>query len=257
MKPKGRDLRVLFDFQINSAVFSGCVIFSMSFITAVSTARLRFAAPLLFRADFDGGRGLVAVVLRFVIDSVFQRVRQILLLYVPAEIVRVTVAAGVFPVLLPAVNGVFQVRGHGVVPQHAGVLLCPFERDYGRVGLFRHADVNHRVSERNPPFGKADLFERGHCGDRDDERLRIRHAHVFRGMDDQPPREQHGIAAAGDQPFHIVERGVCVAAPEALAEGGQHIVIELFVEGQRLLLNGLFRVLQRDDDFPPSERAAL
>lgn len=41
-----------------------------------------------FRADFDGGRGLVAVVLRFVIDSVFQRVRQILLLYVPAEIVR-------------------------------------------------------------------------------------------------------------------------------------------------------------------------
>jgi hypothetical protein len=52
------------------------------------------------------------------------------------------------------------------------------------------------VGEVEPRFGKADVLDRVRSRDGHEERLRVRHADVLGGVDDQAPCDEAGVLAA-------------------------------------------------------------
>ena len=71
-------------------------------------------------------------------------------------------------------------------------------------------------------------------GHRHDERLRVGLADVLAGQDDQAADDEAGVLAGLEHAGQPVEAGVGVGAPDALDEGGDHVVVLVAPVAQRL-----------------------
>lgn len=69
-------------------------------------------------------------------------------------------------------------------------------------------------------------------------------------MHDEAAENVHRVAPALDEAEGIVQRGVGVAPAQALAEGGQDVVIGVLIVGERFALNGLLRIGESDVNAP-------
>ena len=67
-------------------------------------------------------------------------------------------------------------------------------------------------------------------------------------MHDEAAEDDERVAPALDEAEGVVERRVGVAAAQALAEGGEEVVIHVLVVGERLALDGLLGVGKGDAD---------
>jgi hypothetical protein len=62
-------------------------------------------------------------------------------------------------------------------------------------------------------------------GNGDNQRLRIGITDVFRSKADHPPRDIKGIFSGGQHPPQPVKSCIRIAAPQALMQGGNQIVM--------------------------------
>lgn len=186
--------------------------------------------------------------LRAVEDFVFEGVGQVLLPHPAAVVVRVLVLFALRLGVSIAEGIVFEVGRDIVVAHFAGGTLGGVHRQDDGIGLFRLADVDDGAAQGNEPFGGADLFKRGQGGRRHHQRVRVCHAHVFARMHDEAAEDDERVASALDEAEGIVERRIGVAAAQALAEGGEEVVIHVLVVGERLALDGLLGVGKGDAD---------
>ncbi len=62
-------------------------------------------------------------------------------------------------------------------------------------------------------------------GDRDHERLRVRHPDVLGRADHDPARDEPGVLAGLDHSREVVQRGVGVGTPDRLDERADHVVV--------------------------------
>ena len=157
------------------------------------------------------------------------------------ELVRVLVARAVAQIAHEACGRVPQVvgDGRGVLLAH-GALRSP-EAPVDRVTLGRLGEIDHRLGDGELALGEADEMKRPLRGGRHGERIRIRHADVFRGEAHEAPQDVHGVFAPLEHAREPVERGVGIGSPQGLVKCGDEIVVLLtrLVVEQRLALGGL------------------
>ena len=193
---------------------------------------------------------LVPPALRAIEYGIFQRIGQILLLHPAAVVVRVLVRFALRFGFAAAVRRILQMRRHRIVAHFARGALGGVHREDHGIGFFRLAHIDDRVAERDQPFGRAEMLEGDERGGRHDQRVRVRHTDVLTRVDDEAAQDEERVAAALDQAEGVIERGVGVAPPQALAEGGEEIVIGVLVIGERLALDGLLGIGEGDADGP-------
>ena len=185
-----------------------------------------------------------AVIFRLVKDGVFQAVGKVLLLHPAAEIVRIFIIFALRFGLPVSVAVVFEIGRDIVVAHLARRPLRRAHRQDRGVGFFRLAHVDDGVAHGNEPLGRAQLFKSGERRYRNDERVRVCHAHVFARVHHEPPQNNERIAPALNEAERVIERGVGIAPAQALAESGEKVVIRILVVGERLALDRLLRVGQ-------------
>ena len=197
-----------------------------------------------------GDRLFVSPALRTVENFVLQRIGQVLLPDPTAVVVRVFIPRALRLVRAAAVGIVLQIGRNIVVSHLARGALGSIHRQDDRIGLFSLAHIDDGVAQRDQPLGRAQLFKRRERRRRHDKRVRVCHADVFARMNDEAAKNVHRVAPSLDQAESVVQRCVGVAPAQALAEGGQNVVIGVLVVGERLALNGLLGVGEGDVNAP-------
>ena len=118
------------------------------------------------------------------------------------------------------------------------------------VGLGAFAQKDDGLDDGQPGFRQADQLQGLGRRHRLDHGLGIGQADVLGGMGDEPPTDDPGVHAPVDQPGKPGDGCVAVPAPQAFAEGGEHIVILLLVALHHLFLDALPGDLHRNVDDP-------
>ena len=125
-----------------------------------------------------------------------------------------------------------------------------FQGHVRAVALGGGGQIDRRLGERDAAFGHADLRDHLEAGVRQQERVRIRQAHVLGGRQAQPAGDEEGILAAFDHPGQVVDGRVRVRPADALDEGRDDVVVHLpvLVVDGHVLLDALRDRLVVDDD---------
>ena len=98
------------------------------------------------------------------------------------------------------------------------------ECDLRAIRFRRGCEIDHHFGERKIAFGRPEHMEGVAGRHRELQRFRVGQADVFRGHRQRAPEQDHRIAAAFDKARHPVERALGITAPQALVEGGEHVV---------------------------------
>ena len=99
------------------------------------------------------------------------------------------------------------------------------DREVGPVRLRCGREIGDSLGERDAALRHPDELHRVRRSHRDHERLRIGHADVFGGTDDDPPSNEPRIFARLDHPGEIVNGGVDIRSAHALDERADHVVM--------------------------------
>ncbi|MPM40321.1 hypothetical protein SDC9_86961 [bioreactor metagenome] len=209
----------------------GCFSASEFFASLVVFLDLRFL-PLIGRA---------------VVSPALQRGRHIVLLDpMTGKIVRVEIALAVAEPARPGKRGIPQIDRHRLVEARLRVRRRLAQRDNHAVGLWRLAEKDDCLRERESRFRQADMVERLRRGNGLHHRLRVGKSNVLAGVRNQPSRNDARIDPRVQQPRKPCNRRVGIPAAKALAERGEHVVKKLLVALDDLFLTGLGGDFARD-----------
>ena len=102
--------------------------------------------------------------------------------------------------------------------------------------------MHNCVREVELSFGQTDEFDgtRGRIGHH--QRERIGHADVLAGEDHETAGDEAGVLAGLEHAGQPVQAGIGIGTPDALDEGGHHVVVIVAAVAQRLRAEGGFDV---------------
>src|SRR2546430_2351927 len=125
----------------------------------------------------------------------------------------------------PADAGAPRVGGHGPGRPARDVARRRVDRlDHG-VRLRRQGQMDGRLGQVDPGLGQPDELHRVRGRDRHAERRRVGHPDVLARVHDQPPGDEARVLPRLDHPGQVVQRGVGVAAADALDERADDVVM--------------------------------
>ena len=94
--------------------------------------------------------------------------------------------------------------------------------------------MDHGLGQVELRLGQAHVLDGVAGGDGHDEAPRVGHADVLAGQDDEAPGDEAGVLARLEHAGQPVEAGVGVAAPDALDERADHVVVLVAAVAQGL-----------------------
>ena len=167
----------------------------------------------------------------------------------PGVVVRVLVLLALRAhALIAAVMRVAQIGGHRAEAALLRVGDGLIQRHDDGIGLGALAHGDDRLRQGQPRLRQADHLQRLGGGDGLQHGGGIGQTHVLARVRDDAPGDEPRIDARVQKAREPRERRVRVAAAQALAEGGEHVVIQRFVAADDGLLDGLLRDGERHMD---------
>ena len=142
-----------------------------------------------------------------------------------------------------------QMQRHGGVTRLVDQCQCLVDGQIGTVALGRRSQIDGTLAERNASLGPADLADDIKCGVGQEQSVGVGQTDVLGRTDAQPPGNELGVLAAGDEPGQPVDCRIGVATAYALDKRRDDVVVHLaaLVEVDGILLQTVSYNLVVDD----------